>query len=672
MSGGYFCDAAGGGIFLCEGFTARRINRGKCLAGRGEITRRKCLAGRGEFTRSKGLVRRNGFPGQRSYRALLGSSVTIGLAGTAFGRARKETEMKNAYFAGGCFWCIAAAFGGIEGIAAVVSGYCGGEEDSPSYEDVKAQKTGHRECIKITYDEAILSYGRLLDVYFENVDPFDGEGQFIDRGRSYTLAIYTDDEREKSLAEGRIDAIEKCAGRPVYVAVEPLRRFFTAEEYHQDFHVKNPGKFKEEIESSGREKRKEELRQIMNRENVLDRFLRYARIPTGSSDKTGTTPSTEKQFVLGRMLRDELLAIGVNDAECDAACYVYGHIPATPGYESAPAIGFIAHMDTAPDFSGDNVSPRIVADYDGGDIVLGDSGRTITNENFPHLAKLKGKTLVVTDGKSLLGGDDKAGVAEIIAALSDIVAENIPHGRISVAFTPDEEIGEGADHFDLGKFAADFAYTVDGGPVCGVEYETFNAAAAVFEVKGFNVHPGTAKDIMINAQLVAMEINGMLPAGETPRDTEGYEGFFHLCEMEGNVERARLEYIVRDHDDGKFELRKAILKTVAARINEKYGPGTATLTVREQYRNMARVIRENMHLIDNALEVMRELGIEGRTEPIRGGTDGARLSYMGLPCPNLGDGDYAAHGPYEHVVVEEMEQGVEIIKGLVRRYAGAC
>ena len=577
--------------------------------------------------------------------------------------------MRKAFFAGGCFWCIAAAFTGTEGIESVVSGYCGTDASAPSYEDVKAQKTDCREAVCITYDEAVVSYEKLLDIYFDNVDPFDGEGQFIDRGRSYTLAIFYREDAERIIAEKRISDVGKRSGRRVFVAVEPFERFFAAEEYHQDFHVKEPVRFAEEMKSSGRARRKAELKMMMNGETVLDRFIRYVKIPTASSEKTGTSPSTEEQFALGRLLCDELKKIGVADAECDEHCYVYGHVPATPGFENAPAIGFIAHMDTAPDFRGDGVSPRIIENYDGGDVILGDSGRSITKADFPHLGKLAGKTLVVTDGTTLLGGDDKAGAAEIVTALRDVISGDRPHGRISVAFTPDEEIGEGADHFDLEAFAADYAYTVDGGPVNCVEYETFNAAEAVFETKGFNVHPGSAKNIMINAQLVAMEIDGMLPKGETPRDTEGYEGFFHLCETEGNVEKARLRYIVRDHDDERFELRKAILKTIESKLNAKYGPGTVTLAIRDQYRNMAAVIRKNMHLVDNALEVMKELGIEGGTEPIRGGTDGARLSFMGLPCPNLGTGDYAPHGPYEHVAAEEMEQGVEIIKGLIRKYS---
>ncbi len=403
--------------------------------------------------------------------------------------------------------------------------------------------------------------------------------------------------------------------------------------------------------------------------NVVERFLGYVKMYTTSCEDSEKTPSTERQFALADKLVKELKEAGVADAARDDKCYVYGHIPATEGCEKAPAIGFIAHMDTAPDFSGEGVNPRIIENYDGTDITLGTSGRVLSNKDFPHLKTLKGKSLIVTDGKTLLGGDDKAGCAEIVAAAEELIKSGAPHGRICIGFTPDEEIGRGADFFSVEKFGAKYAYTVDGGPVNQVEFETFNAAKAIFEINGFNVHPGSAKDIMINAQLVAMEIDANLPKGETPRDTEGYEGFYHLCHMQGDVEKASLYYIIRDHDAEKFALRKAMVQTIARKMNAKYGEGTVKVTVTDQYRNMAEVIRENFHLITNATEVIKEQDLCPETEPVRGGTDGSRLSFMGLPCPNLGTGTYAMHGPYEHTCIEEMETSVKIILGIIGKYA---
>jgi tripeptide aminopeptidase len=590
--------------------------------------------------------------------------------------------MRTSYFAGGCFWCICGAIDGTPGVVSVVSGYSGGDEADPAYEDVKAQKTGHRESIKVVYDESVISYGQLLDVFFDNIDPFDAEGQFIDRGRSYTAAVYYRSAEEREAAEKKIAEIEAETGKKVRVAVEPFKSFYEAEERHIDFHKKNPELYERELEESGRKKNSGGLRGSTETPEIVKftekkgktmdavkRFLEYVKIATQSDGSNDRTPSSEIQRDLGTKLADELIRIGAENVVCDEFCYVYGFFPATPGFENAPALGFIAHMDTAPDFNGFNVNPRIVENYDGGDIKLGESGRVLSPKNFPHLESKKGKTLIVTDGTSLLGGDDKAGAAEILTAVDEFIKSGAPHGKICVAFTPDEEIGRGADKFDVERFGARYAYTVDGGDVTEMEYETFNAAAAVFEVHGFNVHPGAAKDTMINASLVAMEIDSMLPSGETPRDTTGYEGFFHLCSMEGNVEKARLEYIVRDHSDEKFELRKALLKVIEAKINQKYGEGTAVLTVRDQYRNMEQVIRGEFHLVENALAAMRETGLEAKTQPVRGGTDGSRLSFMGLPCPNLGTGVYAMHGPYEHAVVEEMLASVEVIKKLIGKYS---
>ena len=402
---------------------------------------------------------------------------------------------------------------------------------------------------------------------------------------------------------------------------------------------------------------------------LLERFLTYVNIPTSSDERSETVPTAEKEFVLADRLAVDMKAIGIADAHVDGQCYVYGHIPASPGCENAKRIGFIAHIDTSPDFADGPMHAMIRPDYDGGDVILGGSGRTITGKNFPHLKTLAGRTLITTDGTTLLGADDKAGVTEILCAMETILREGVPHGPICVAFTPDEEVGTSADHFDLAEFAADYAYTVDGSREGEVVYENFNAASAVFEIRGYNIHPGEAKNRMINASLVAMEINAMLPAGDTPRNTEGYEGFFHLTDMRGDCESAELHYIVRDHAAPMFDARKATLVHIEKLINEKYGPGTAKLTIRDSYRNMEEMIRPVFRVVEIADEATRAAGIEPIHDPIRGGTDGARLSFMGLPCPNLGTGGYAFHGPYEHCTVEGMEKVVEIIRGIVERWA---
>ncbi|MFA9462832.1 MAG: peptidase T [Velocimicrobium sp.] len=402
---------------------------------------------------------------------------------------------------------------------------------------------------------------------------------------------------------------------------------------------------------------------------AYERLLRYVVVATASDPKSLTVPTTNVQFDLGNKLLEELKSLGIEDARMDEKCYVYGSIPATKGYEKKTKIGFIAHMDTAPDFCGENVLPQIIEDYDGGKVVLGTSGRVLDPKNFPHLKNLKGRTLITTDGTTLLGSDDKSGIAEIMTMIERIQKENIPHGKISIGFTPDEEVGAGADHFDVSGFGAEFAYTVDGGEEGEIVYENFNACEAIFEVNGFNVHPGSAKDTMKNAQLLAMEINSMLPSGETPKDTDGYEGFFHLCEMSGNVERASLQYIVRDHSKEIFKARKETLLHIEKIMNERYGEGSVKLSIREQYQNMAETVVPCMHLIDYAVEAAKEIGLEPIVAPERGGTDGARLSFMGLPCPNLGTGGFAFHGPYEHVTVEGMDKSVELMIGIVKRYA---
>lgn len=401
---------------------------------------------------------------------------------------------------------------------------------------------------------------------------------------------------------------------------------------------------------------------------AYERLLEYVAVHTASDEQSQTVPTSMRQFDLAKRLVEELKAIGVENAMVDGFCYVYGSLEATEGHENAPKLGFIAHMDTAPDFNGEGVRPRLIPDYDGGRIELGTSGRSLEPERFPHLKTLRGRTLIVTDGTTLLGADDKAGIAEIITMLETLITEQRPHGRIAVCFTPDEEVGSGADHFDLERFGCDFAYTCDGGAESEIEYENFNAAEAVFVTHGVNVHPGEAKNTMRNALLVAMECNAMLPGGETPRDTEGYEGFFHLMKLNGTVETARAEYIVRDHSFTRFAARLETLRHIEKVQNERYGEKTVELTIREQYRNMKEKVEPCIHLIENAKRAMEAAGIEAKVVPIRGGTDGARLSYMGLPCPNLGTGGYAFHGPYEHITVEGMELAVRTLLELVRLY----
>ena len=399
--------------------------------------------------------------------------------------------------------------------------------------------------------------------------------------------------------------------------------------------------------------------------NVKDRFLRYVKVHTASAEDLSHTPTTERQHDLARLLCEEMREMGMQGVYGDEHAYAYGFLPATPGQEDKPCIGFIAHIDTIPDFSGENVQPQVIENYDGGEVALGTSGRVLRPEQFPHLPSLKGQTLITTDGTTVLGADDKAGVAAIMAACEELIASGRPHGRVAVCFTPDEEVGHGASLLDLERFGAAFAYTVDGGELPCINYETFNAASAKWDVRGFNIHPGSAKDKMINASLVAMEIDALLPAAERPEHTEGYEGFFHLTDMSGNVEKAELSYIVRDHDAGGFEARKRTLRQIEKFINEKYGAGTATLTLRDQYRNMAEKVLENRRVIELAERAIRRLGLEPVAEPIRGGTDGAQLSYRGLPCPNLGTGGYACHGPFEHATVEGIEGAARIVLGII-------
>ncbi len=409
--------------------------------------------------------------------------------------------------------------------------------------------------------------------------------------------------------------------------------------------------------------------QEMKQSNVTERFLKYVKVLTPSCYGSDTVPTSSCQFDLAEILVQEMYEIGIADARVDDKCYVYGSIPASEGYENVPAIGFIAHMDTVSDFATHAVKPVVVENYNGEDMALGESGRILKVSDFPHLSGLKGRTLITSDGTTILGADDKAGVAEILTMAETLIRDDIPHGKICIGFTPDEEVGAGADYFDVPGFGTDYAYTVDGGTEGEIEYENFNAASADFEIHGFNVHPGDAKNIMINAALVAMEVNGLLPSNETPRDTEGYEGFYHMQEMSGNVEKATLSYIVRDHDFESYEIRLDTLRGIERTVNEKYGEGTVILTIKEQYRNMAEKIRPCFHLIETAEKAVRQAGVTPEIVPIRGGTDGARLSYMGLPCPNLGTGGHAYHGPYEHITVEGMEKTVSILVEIVKLYA---
>lgn len=402
---------------------------------------------------------------------------------------------------------------------------------------------------------------------------------------------------------------------------------------------------------------------------AYERLLKYVIVRTPSDENSETVPSSQCQFDLARILETEMKELGLKDVHLDDQCYLYGNLPATEGYEDKPAIGFIAHMDTVADFCDHDIVPVLTENYSGEAMEIGKSGLILSPETFPHLASLKGHTLITSDGTTVLGADDKAGIAEILTMIERVQAENIPHGKLCVAFTPDEEIGTGASHFNVEEFGADYAYTMDGDTEGEIQYENFNACKACFDIKGFNVHPGSSKDTMINASLVAMEINNMLPGCETPRGTEEYEGFYHLVSMSGECASAQLNYIVRDHDKNLFESRKRTLRLIEKDLNEKWGEGTVTLTITEQYKNMAEIIAGCMHLIDNAKEACEAAGVAPLVIPIRGGTDGCQLSFKGLPCPNLGTGGHAYHGPYEHITVEGMDKSVDVMMELVKLYA---
>ena len=398
---------------------------------------------------------------------------------------------------------------------------------------------------------------------------------------------------------------------------------------------------------------------------VVERFLRYVSFDTQSDEESTTCPSTAKQKLLGAALVEEMLAMGIGDARMDEFGYVYGTIPGDPGL---PTIGLIAHMDTSPDASGADVKAKIV-EYSGEDICLNaEKGIFLRQSDYPALKNHIGKHLIVTDGTTLLGADDKAGVAEIMTAAEQILKQGGRHATVKIGFTPDEEIGSGADHFDVKGFGADYAYTADGGPVGEIEYENFNAAGAEVLFHGRNIHPGSAKNAMVNSQYIAMEFQSLLPIHQRPEATEGYEGFFHLMDMKGEVEQTRLRYIIRDHDMTKFEEKKKVMTAAADFLNAKYGPGTVELTIRDSYFNMKTCIEPVMYVVERAKKAMAAVGMSPREVPIRGGTDGARLSYEGLPCPNLCTGGENYHGRFEYIPVEDMElcvkMLVEILTGL--------
>lgn len=405
---------------------------------------------------------------------------------------------------------------------------------------------------------------------------------------------------------------------------------------------------------------------------TIENFLRYVKVDTCSDEESQSMPSTMKQHELAGLLAEELRAMGAEEITYDKEhCYIYASIPASRGCEAAPVLGFIAHMDTSPAVSGKDVKPRIVEHYDGGDIVLNEAENIVLSPaDFPELSGYAGRDLIVTDGTTLLGADDKGGIAEIMAMAEYFLTHpEVSHGKLRVGFTPDEEVGRGADHFDVKLFGADYAYTVDGGALGELEYENFNAAGAKLHVYGRNVHPGSAKGKMKNGILIAQEFQSMLPVFQNPMYTEKYEGFFHLDSISGTVEEVRADYIIRDHDKELFEEKKQIFWDTAAFLNRKYGDGTVVVELKDSYYNMKEILKPHMHLVENAARAMKELGIEPKISPIRGGTDGARLSFMGLPCPNLCAGGENFHGKYEYTCVQSMEKITELLIRIAQKYA---
>ena len=402
---------------------------------------------------------------------------------------------------------------------------------------------------------------------------------------------------------------------------------------------------------------------------LKERFLKYVGFDTQSDPESEKFPSTDKQLVLLKYLAEEMKSLGMEDVEMDSYGYVMGTVPASPGYEDKKVIGFISHVDTSPDMNGADIRPQVIENYDGGDIRLNEE-LIMTLKDFPELSFFKGHTLITTDGTSLLGADDKAGVAEIMTAAEYLLTHpEIKHGKIRIGFTPDEEIGRGLDFFDVKRFGADFAYTVDGGFEGELEYENFNAAGAKIMIQGRNIHPGYAKDKMVNALQVAADLNSQLPACERPEHTEGYEGFYHLTGISGGVENATMEYIIRDHSREKFEAKKNYLLDVVDFLTKKYGEGVITLNLRDQYYNMREMVEPHPEVIDIAMKAMEEAGVTPLVRPIRGGTDGARLSYMGLPCPNLFTGGMNFHGKYEYCSLNTMQKAMRTILNIARLWA---
>ena len=404
-------------------------------------------------------------------------------------------------------------------------------------------------------------------------------------------------------------------------------------------------------------------------EKILDRFLRYVSVDTQADPESETQPSAAKELDLLRMLRDELLAMGV-EATLDEYGYVMGTIPSNCGKENVPAVGFIAHVDTAPDASGADIKPQIIENYDGGDIALqGVPGLALTTADFPEMVQYKGQTLITTDGTTLLGADDKAGVAEIMDAVQYIMEHpEFKHGEIKIGFTPDEEIGRGVVKFDVEKFGAKYAYTMDGGQIGELEYENFNAAGATVKIQGRNIHPGYAKGKMLNAILIGMELNSLLPVEQRPEYTCGYEGFFHIIGFNGTVEQATFSYIIRDHDMALYEQKKEYMQKCVDFINEKYGTGTATVEIKHQYYNMRKEVEPHYHIVEKAVKAMEMEGIKPHIQPIRGGTDGANLSFMGLPCPNIFAGGHNFHGKLEFIPLESMEKASKVILNIISLY----
>ena len=402
---------------------------------------------------------------------------------------------------------------------------------------------------------------------------------------------------------------------------------------------------------------------------AYERFLNYVPVWTTSDETSDTVPSADRELVLARMLVEEMKGLGIADARVDDKGYVYGHIPATPGCEDKPSLGLVAHMDTVADASGENIKPQIIENYDGKDVVLKGSGDILKVDEFPYLAELKGRTLITTDGTTLLGADDKAGIAEILTVAEEIIKEGLPHGKICIGFTPDEEIARGAKHFDVEGFGADYAYTLDGDEEGEIQFENFNASTAFITIHGVSVHTGSAKDVMVNSQTIATEIHQMLPVNERPETTEGYEGFYHLVSVQGNVTTTKMKYFIRDFDRRSFDARAQKLRDIAEEMNKKYGEGKVKVEIVESYYNMREKIEPCMQLIDYAKAAIDHAGITPIVSPVRGGTDGARLSFKGLPCPNLGTGGHAFHGVFEHITVEGMDKAVLIVKDIIRQFA---